>query len=105
MSAPKTQGTDAQNDTAPGNWYTVDATEIARWRHPSGALVRIHREIPLRDAAACNRGEHTDAEGALTVLYHAKPLPSEAEKVHRGGTEQDAREAALAAMHNRPEGE
>ena len=104
MSAPKTQGTDAQNDTAPGNWYETNG-EIARWRHPSGAIVRIRREIPLRDTARCNRGERTDAEGTLTVLYHTESLPSEADEVHSGGTEQDAREAALATMRNRPEGE
>lgn len=102
MSAPKPQGTDAQNDTAPGNWYATDA-EIARWRHPSGALVRIRRELPLRDTSSFNRAEHTDAEGQLTVLYHTQPLPSQAEEIHRGGTVQDARTAARKAMLRRPE--
>lgn len=99
-----TKTPNCKNDTAPGNWYSTNA-EIARWCHPSGAIIRLRREIPLRDAAACNRGERSDAEGSITVLYHAEPLPSEAEEVHRGGTEQDAREAALEAMNQRPEGE
>jgi len=105
MSAPKTQGPTAQNadDESLGNWYETDATEVARWKHPSGALIRIRREIPLRSAEAANEGRRTDADGELVVLHHDNPLPSEAEEIHRGGTEADARGAALSAMLDRSE--
>jgi len=105
MSAPITQGTIAQNDSdaLPGNWYATDASEVARFKHPSGALIRIRREIPLRSAEAANEGRHGDADGELVVLHHSNPLPSEAEEIHRGGTESEGRDAARSTMLDRSE--
>lgn len=96
-------GSQKPTDDLPGAWYRTESSEVARYRHPSGALIRIRRELPMRDAATFNDGASIDgAEGELTVLFHADALPSEADELHRGGTEQDGRDAALAAMRERP---
>jgi len=92
-------GTDKEE--LPATWTEVKTTELARFEHTSGAVIRIRSEMPTRSAAEFNAATHTDATGQIRTLYHAEELPSEARELHAGGTEQDAREAALAFITNR----
>jgi len=85
----------------PSNWTRVETSEVARFEHDDGAIVRVRTELPTRSATQCNRAEHTDATGTVTVLYHTDSLPSEGTELHTGGTEQDGVDAAIAFIQDR----
>ncbi|NHX37184.1 MULTISPECIES: hypothetical protein [Halolamina] len=87
----------------PANWIETDTTELARFERDDGAVLRVRTELPTRSAAAFNRGERVDATGTVRVIFHAEPLPSSSSEIHAGGTEQDARDAALAFIREHAE--
>ncbi len=88
------------DDALPATWNEVETTELARFEHTSGAVIRIRAEMAIRSAVEFNAATHTDATGQIHTLYHARELPSEARELHTGGTEQDARDTALAFINN-----
>jgi len=94
MSATTDTGADAQNDSdeLPANWTETRHNHFER---ADGAVVRVRTDFPIRSAAEFNAATHTDATGTPEVLFHPAD-ESGYELVHRGGTEPDAREAALA---------
>jgi len=94
MSATTDTGADAQNDSdeLPANWTETRHNHFER---ADGAELQVRTDFPTRSAGACNAATHTDATGTPEVLFY--PVEESGyELVHRGGTEADAREAALA---------
>jgi len=82
----------------PANWAETQTTVIARFERDDGAVVRVRTDFAVRSAAECNNATHTDATGTVEVVFNAEPLPSDAETIYEGGTEADARKAALGEV-------
>lgn len=95
------KGTDAA--ALPANWTETTTTEVARFERDDGAVLRVRTELPIRDAATFNDGHvgADDADGTPVVLFNREALPSDATEIHRGGTIDDARDAALAFLTDR----
>lgn len=87
--APTTQnGTDTE-------WtQTGDRT----WERGDGAVLRIKEELPIVDAESFNCARHTETNRPVVALFHAEPLPSRPEEIHRSHAEEAAREAVTEFM-------